>query len=357
MKKESILLIWDRIGDYHYARVKACEQLLEQEVFTADLAGTDALYKWNSISNTRHTVLSTKPAEQADLIQRFRAFRKIVKTHSITTVAMPYGRTEYHAFLLYARLKGIRTIIFSESWYSRGRVKDFFKSVLLKTLGQKFFVSGKHAYDHFTQNYKIAPDKIQTGYSVVDNKHFHRKIFTEKKYIICPARYSEEKNLSFLIRCYAKSSIRTTYALRLIGEGPLRSKLQQEIDALGLTNQVQLTGWVSYADLPKEYAGAVMFVLPSIFEPWGLVVNEAMSAGLPILLSDRCGCTPDLLKEGINGWSVPFDKEQELVERFNAMDKLEEKAIEILGKNSSQLIAAFTPESWAKTIVKLVARY
>jgi 1,2-diacylglycerol 3-alpha-glucosyltransferase len=354
MKKESVLFIWDRIGDYHYARVKACEEVLGQDVYTADLAGTDALYKWNSIAKPRHTVLSAKPAEQPDFTNRFRAFRAIIKKHSITTVAMPYGRSEYHAFLLYARLKGIRTIIFSESWYSRGFIKDTLKSILLKVLGNHFFVSGEHAFNHFTKNYNIHPNKIETGYSVVDNKHFHRKIFTGKKYIICPARYSEEKNLSFLIRCYAKSSIRGTYTLRLIGEGPLRSRLQEEINALGLTENVQLTGWVSYEDLPKEYAGAALFVLPSKFEPWGLVVNEAMSAGLPIIISDTCGCKPDLLSEGANGWSINPENEDAFVERLNKFNTFEEKAVEILGKNSLQLIRSYSPETWAKSIQKIV---
>ena len=352
----ALLLLWDRIGDYHYARVKACEAVLEQEVFTADLAGTDALYKWNSIDTNKHTVLSTKPAEQPDLINRFNAFRKIIKEQSITTVAMPYGRSEYHLFLLYARVKGIRTIIFSESWYSRGKLKDFLKSILLKILGNYFFVSGQHAYDHFTKNYKINPRKIETGYSVVDNKHFQRKIFTEKKYIICTARYSEEKNLSFLIRCYAKSAISRSYKLFLVGEGPLRTTLQAEITALGLSDQIQLTGWFRYADLPKVYAEAIAFVLPSFFEPWGLVVNEAMSAGLPIILSDTCGCKPDLLREGINGWSVTIENETELIERFNAFNKLDEKAIEIIGKNSLQLIRTFSPETWAESISRFVKR-
>ena len=353
MSQDTILLIWDRIGDYHLSRVKACEKLLGAPVFTADLAGTDNLYKWDSIAKTTHTVLSSKPAEQSDIWNRFRTFRRIIKTHSIAVVAMPYGRTEYHIFLLYARLKGIRTIIFSESWYSRGKLKDFLKSLLLKSLGNYFFVSGKRAFDHFTKNYKINPEKIETGYSVVDNNHFQRRLFTEKKYVLTIARYSEEKNLSFLIDSYAKSLISNTYNLMLVGEGPLRPALQSQIDILGLSDRVQLAGWVPYAALPKAYAEAVVFVLPSSFEPWGLVVNEAMSAGLPILVSDACGCMPELVAEGVNGWSFNSNTQQELIERLNAFAALSEKGIEITGKNSMQLIRNYTPDTWAGSIARL----
>lgn len=354
MKQKNILLIWDRIGDYHLARVKACEELLGKPVYTADLAGTDKLYKWKSIANTTHTVLSSKPAEQPDVWNRFRAFRALIKEHSITVVAMPYGRTEYHVFLLYARLKGIRTIVFSESWYSRGKVKDFFKSMLLKILGNYFFVSGKRAFDHFTKNYTINPHRIDAGYSVVDNNHFQRRLFTEKKYLLCTARYSTEKNLSFLIDSYAKSSICKTYKLLLIGEGPLRAALQMQIDTLGLTDHIELTGWLSYTDLPKAYAEAVAFILPSSFEPWGLVVNEAMSAGLPIFVSDACGCKPELVADGVNGWSFTIENENSLVNQLNIFGQLSEKAIEILGRNSIQLIRQFSPQTWAASLKRFM---
>lgn len=362
MKRESILLIWDRIGDYHYARVNACEEILEQDVFTADLAGADALYKWNSISNTTHTVLSTKAAEKSDVINRFRAFRKIVKEHSITAVAMPYGRTEYHVFLLYARLKGIHTIIFSESWYSRGRVKDFFKSILLKILGQYFFVSGKRAFDHFTKNYSIHPLRIVSGYSVVDNTHFNASVNdpvlkADKKNIVCVARYSPEKNLNVLIRCFVSSDLSKRYTLLLVGDGPLRAELNQLIESLAVTDRVKLTGWVSYSELPKIYASSSCFVLPSKFEPWGLVVNEALAAGLPVILSDTCGCCPELLEVDKNGFSFDPNNAASLITALNKFSRLGAEEIHQFGVHSKELVDRLTPQTWARTIKQIFMNY
>lgn len=357
MKKESILLVWDRIGDYHYARVKACEKVLQGDVFTADLAGTDALYKWNSIEHTKHTILSVKPAEEPDFMNRFRAFRTVIKLHSITTVAMPYGRSEYHVFLLYARLKGIRTIIFSESWYSRGLVKDFLKSILLKTLGSKFFVSGQRAFHHFTTNYNIHPDKINVGYSVVDNEHFIQTLDNtsprDKKHIICVARYSEEKNLEFLIRCFATSLLSEKYTLLLIGDGPQRSLLNQLIESLALTDKVTLTGWVTYKELPALYASSACFILPSTFEPWGLVVNEAMAAGLPILLSRACGCCPELLEVDRNGFVFDPLNSSECIAVFNRFAELSDEDIHHFGTHSKKLIDQLSPQTWARVIKEI----
>ncbi len=305
MKQQSILLVWDRIGDYHLTRVKACAEIMDGALYTADLAGSDALYKWDSIVQKNHYILSTKPVETSDLWNRFKAFRKIIKIHSIDTVAMPYGYTEYLVFLLYARLNGIKTIVFCESWYTRGKVKDFFKSLLLKSIGNRFFVSGQRAYEHLIHSYHIQAGKIMQGYSVVDNNHFERIQKTEhnhtKKQLLCVARYSKEKNIEFLIRCFAKSTIHKTHTLLLVGDGPCKAELQALIHSLSMQDSIELKGWVTYAELPAIYESATGFVLPSTFEPWGLVVNEAMAAGLPILLSDACGCVPDLVEEGKNG--------------------------------------------------------
>jgi 1,2-diacylglycerol 3-alpha-glucosyltransferase len=359
MHKKNILVIWDRIGDYHLARVKALEKLTGATVYTADLAGTDALYKWDSVVISSHSILSTKPAEQPDILHRFNIFRKMLKSHKIDFVAMPYGRTEYHLFLAYAKIKGISTLIFSESWYSRGKVKDFFKSILLKTLGDNFFVSGKRAYKHFTKNYGITSSRIIAGYSVVDNAHFEKKndfkINNRQKELLCVARYSTEKNILMLIQAFEKSTLSETYILRIVGDGPLRKYLQNYIDQQQLNKKVFLSGWVHYNTLPELYDQATAFILPSTFEPWGLVVNEAMAAGLPIMLSNACGCLPDLLVENENGFSFNPSDEIDFVQKLNQLDALTDKILLQFGQQSKKIIQEFSPACWAKQVEMLLS--
>jgi 1,2-diacylglycerol 3-alpha-glucosyltransferase len=352
---KSILFIWDRIGDYHLARIRACEEVLGMDVYTADLAGSDALYKWNSLNSSKHFILSAKAAEHKDFLKRFFTFRKIIKTKNIKVIALPYGRSEYHLFLLYARLHGIKTIIFSESWYSRGKVKDYLKSLLLKVLGRHFFVSGERAYRHFLENYKIERSRISKGYSVIDNNHFRVNHSAEKKYLICVARYSKEKNLDFLIRCFAQSAIRNRYRLLLVGDGPQRAFLEQLIEELHLSESVTLTGWFTYNELPELYASAAGLVLPSSFEPWGLVVNEAMAASLPIFISTVCGCSPDLLEECQNGMSFSHETEKSLIDIFDKLAILPEEKLNTMGNNSLSKIKTFTPNTWAASIKSAVA--
>jgi 1,2-diacylglycerol 3-alpha-glucosyltransferase len=346
MKGTSLLCIWDRMGDYHLARIKACRKLIEGNIYSADLGSADTLYQWDSVDANHHYILSEKPVQQKDFFHRFNRYRSILKEKNITHVAMGYGRMEYLVFLLYARLKGCKTIVFCESWYSRGLIKDFLKSLLLKIIGNTFFVSGKRAYDHFIKNYRIDAPKVLTGYSVVDNTHFVVHELMPAKYLLCVARYSEEKNLEFLIRAFVASKLSEKYELLLIGDGPLKQQLNNTIRSLK-PDRIILSGWKTYEELPYIYAEAIACILPSTFEPWGLVINEAMAAGLPVLLSDECGCLPDLLKEGINGWRFNIVNVNDLL---NVLNQLDVDLLYKMGCNSKSMIDSYTPHTWAEKI-------
>ena len=63
------------------------------------------------------------------------------------------------------------------------------------------------------------------------------------------------------------------------------------------------TGFVNQSELPALYAASDVFVLPSENEPWGLAVNEAMCASLPVVVSREVGCAPDLVRDGVNGYT------------------------------------------------------
>lgn len=92
--------------------------------------------------------------------------------------------------------------------------------------------------------------------------------------------------------------------LVVVGDGELRSKLEALADEL-LPGDVRFVGFQPQRALPAWYALADVFVLPSTFEPWGLVVNEAMNAGKPVIVSDKVGSRLDLVKTGVNGDVFP----------------------------------------------------
>jgi glycosyltransferase involved in cell wall biosynthesis len=100
-----------------------------------------------------------------------------------------------------------------------------------------------------------------------------------------------------------KSENQKPYLL-FVGDGPLRKELERQAGAQN-GNDVQFLGFRNQTELPAFYDLCDVFVLPSHHEPWGLVINEVMNAGKPVIVSDRVGATPDLVRPGENGWIFP----------------------------------------------------
>lgn len=99
--------------------------------------------------------------------------------------------------------------------------------------------------------------------------------------------------------------------LVLAGDGP-EAKTLRDLAAARRLSRVRFAGSRQPSELPGIYAAADLFVLPSRHEPWGVVVNEAMAAGLPVVLTDRVGAAADLLRDGVNGRLVPPGDPQRL---------------------------------------------
>src|SRR5262249_14334429 len=89
------------------------------------------------------------------------------------------------------------------------------------------------------------------------------------------------------------------------GEGPLRSALEAEVEAIGIAERTRFLGFVNQSQLPAVYRTADVLVLPSDYEPFGVVVNEAMLCGCPVIVSDRVGARYDLIREGKTGFVYP----------------------------------------------------
>jgi glycosyltransferase involved in cell wall biosynthesis len=94
------------------------------------------------------------------------------------------------------------------------------------------------------------------------------------------------------------------FQLAMVGSGEMEPLLRAMARDLGLTN-IRFTGFVNQSALPRYYGACDIFVLPSMDEPWGLAINEAMCAGLPIVASAEIGCVPDLVRDGRNGCVFP----------------------------------------------------
>jgi glycosyltransferase involved in cell wall biosynthesis len=97
-----------------------------------------------------------------------------------------------------------------------------------------------------------------------------------------------------LLRAFAIATVPDS-ALVFAGEGPLRSKLETEAASLGIAERVHFLGFVNQSQLPSIYTASDLMVLPSGYEPFAVVVNEASCCGCPVIASDRVGAAQDLI--------------------------------------------------------------
>jgi glycosyltransferase involved in cell wall biosynthesis len=201
---------------------------------------------------------------------------------------------------------------------------------------------------------------------VVDNDYFGRRTAEirnskfelrnkrglPENYFLASARFIEKKNLSALIEAYAEYRRRSEIAAKVpwdlvvLGDGPLRETLNSQLSTLNLNEHVHLPGFKPYDELPVYYELANALVHASTTEQWGLVVNEAIASGLPVIVSDRCGCVPEL----INGNGFTFDptNEHELTARLLEMASLSIEERKRLGDNSYRIAANFGPERFGE---------
>jgi glycosyltransferase involved in cell wall biosynthesis len=211
---------------------------------------------------------------------------------------------------------------------------------------------------------------IFLGYDAVDNDYFaarsdeiraesgaaRERLRLPRDYFLASARFVPKKNLGRLLDAYARYRLRRgegAWPLVLLGDGALRPALERQVRELGLDAAVTMPGFRQYGDLPAYYALAGAFVHASTVEPWGLVVNEAMSSGLPVLVSDRCGCVPELVADGENGFRFdPLDVETlaGLLAKVSAPDF----ARAAFGRRSREIVSAWGPERFSRGLGEAV---
>jgi glycosyltransferase involved in cell wall biosynthesis len=209
-------------------------------------------------------------------------------------------------------------------------------------------------------------ERIFAGYDVVDNAYFSQKSEIARQqeaslrqalqlpnpFFLASGRFVVKKNFTNLIEAYARYrhlSKGSPWDLVLLGDGPSRNEITATIHQFGMSGVVHMPGFIQYDSLPDYYGLASAFVHASTTEQWGLVVNEAMASGLPVLLSKACGCVPDLVEEGKNGFTFdPLDQGQLALLMLRMANG--DANLEVMGNASREIILRWAPETFADNL-------
>jgi 1,2-diacylglycerol 3-alpha-glucosyltransferase len=369
---ERITLIFPNFGPLHVARLQEVINLGEKkgvEVSGIELASRQKIYPWKTPDEKSHTttIFNEKAFEDVSAWEYYRQVWQTLDRLKPDAVAMAgYDRPPFHAALAWVRFRGKIAILMSDSNYhdqKRNRLKEWMKSFIVRRFDSAL-VAGKPS-KQYASSLGINDNLIFVGLDVVDNDYFAKgadairkeeglnreQLGLQRPYFLSVCRFIWEKNLLNLIKAYRHYRERSPmppWDLVLCGSGPLEGELKEAASDIP---GIHFPGFVQADKTPAYYGLANVFILSSIRETWGLVVNEAMASGLPVIVSKVCGCAPDLVQDGANGFSFdPYDVEG--LALLMAKMSSGEMELRTMGEASKRIIANWTLEVFAENLFK-----
>jgi glycosyltransferase involved in cell wall biosynthesis len=222
-----------------------------------------------------------------------------------------------------------------------------------------FLVPGRASRDYLL-GLGVTEDRITVAPNAVDTSLFGTAVDVARRdrdglrqtlgltrcTFLCVGRLDREKGIDLLL-----DAMRDVEAdLVVAGRGPEQERLR----ALAPSN-VRFAGWLERDELVQWYAAADAFVLPSRSEQWGMVLNEAATAGLPLIATEAVGAAHDLIEDGVNGFRVPT---REVAPLTRALARVAADAGLRLtaGRRSRELARQHTPTAWAEAVAATVRR-
>jgi glycosyltransferase involved in cell wall biosynthesis len=324
-----IAVLFHRLGPYHHARLDALAN--RAAVAAVEFCRIDNTYAWDMVkADTRYPVVTlfrdadidTKPIAEIK-----RQVNAALKRLAPEAVAIPgWASPAAIAALDWCCQTRTPAILMSDSTAHderRSLWKEWIKARVVRLFPTA--VVGGSPHVDYVVTLGLSRSRVYKSYDVVDNDYFSSEADKVRRdastlralhalpahYFLASNRFIEEKNLPRLLEAYAAYVAQegaSAWCLVMLGDGLLKVALTDQVDRLGLTDKVLFPGFKQYEELPIYYGLAGAFIQASTKETWGLVVNEAMACGLPVLVSSHCGCAPDLVQDGVNGYTFdPYD--------------------------------------------------
>lgn len=177
----------------------------------------------------------------------------------------------------------------------------------------KSFIGPSEGAFKLFESYGINREKIFKSHLCADNKYFENFKGAKKIYdVMFIGRFVEIKNPLFVLDVANKLSLKIGRKVKLLflGAGEQRIEIEKKANRLSDRIEINMPGFIQSCDLPKWYHSSRVMLFPSIFEPWGVVANEAFAAGVPVIASPNVGCVNDLIVDGKNGCVLPLDVDE-----------------------------------------------
>lgn len=315
-------------------------------------------------------MLFNKNFEAITMFQKnLSIFKEIWKFRPKALIITGYYDLSFFMAVLVAKIIKIKVIaIIDSTRYNKPKIsfKEIYKKLFLGFCNA-IFCPGSEAKE-YVKRWGVAEENIfivnlTPDFSTLeklwlearDKKEELRKEYNFKPHnFLYVGRLSSEKNLEILLKAFYQikknDNKAESWGLIIVGGGQKETELKRLAKQLNLSD-VYFLGIKPWKILPVFYSLSDVFILPSSYDTWGVVVNEAMICGLPVIVSNRCGSAYDLVEEGKNGFTFSPNNVNELVDIMLKFIDEEVSGYE-MGQISRDIIKNYTPENSAREMFK-----
>ncbi|MEQ8822387.1 MAG: glycosyltransferase [Sumerlaeia bacterium] len=371
-----LAILFHRFGPYHRARIEGAAQF--GPVLAIEMSSRTSVYAWDPVELSgdvrRETLFKDSDSREQDFATLYARIDQVLSEARPCAVAVNgWSDNGALASLLWCRKNAVPAIVMSETQerdFARVGWKEWIKRRIVGGFSAGF--GGGHNHTAYLAKLGLPRDSLFIGYDAVDNAHFREKSaaarqdpaaarathgIPERPFILTSNRFIEKKNLARVLDAFAlyrKEAPQTSrlWDLVLLGDGDLRADLEARVAEHGLQDHVHFCGFRQYDELPAWYGLTDLFLHASTTEQWGLVVNEAMAAGLPVVVSEACGSS-ELVADGESGYRFDPLEMRQLADILLKMAADPEK-LSAMGERGAELIADYSPATFGEGIWRAV---
>lgn len=391
-----VVIVWGNWGPYHYARFQGFKKHLladGMQPIGLELFPQSGVYEWEVKDKDDPDVLHLNLGSNETDFPLFRLISQVIPLIKKTKPAVVFVPSYWHWSLFInfiSRLWGAKIVMMNETHGGTEKARGF-KKWIKKQIVKKFHgaLVGGQPHKRFFSDLGIPENNIEIGYDAIDNQLFSREADKARnqanllrkqlglpdRYFLSLSRLIEKKNLPRMVEAFSKIKPAPNHPplhLVIVGSGDQEARVRDAVYRLNLPlidhpegketqtpydpdiPAVHFYGFRQIDQNPTFYALSECFLMPSVFEEWGLVTNEAMACSVPCITSSVAGCAEDLIIENVTGFTVPWDDVDALhqaLEKFNKNPDLSRQ----LGSKAFEHIQKFGCDFFGSQSV-LVAR-
>jgi glycosyltransferase involved in cell wall biosynthesis len=368
--KPSVAIFTQQVSHYHAARYRAAARefgkvrilsVLNAADFSEFLSGESQ--ELDVVRVFAGEAAYAQAARSGELWRRIHAELDAFRPEAVAIAG--WSTPESLAAIAWARSNGSRVVVMSESQehdVPRSTFREALKRRVVSACDAALVGAAAHA--DYAVRLGIPRERVFLGYDAVDNEHFSRRSDAARsrpaearsahglpeRYLLASGRFMKKKNFGGLIAAYGLAIAQNDsgHDLVILGDGPEAANLRQAAASTGMGARIHLPGFRGYEALPDYYGLADGFAHVATTEQWGLVVNEAAAAGLPLVVSRSTGAAA-LVHEGRNGFLVDPDP-ADIARGLGLLMSASRERVAQLGAESRRIVDEWGPDRFASAL-------